>query len=231
MAAIETTYSTQELTGLLGISQQAITKRAKREGWQALPRAGRGGGKLWVVSSMPAEIRDRLASALLRQPAAITEESAACASIGSNICASIGTAGNGPALSDRERAIVTARLAFCRELDRIAPLVGKKAAVAHLVTSSRMGELSPVLTDQLAVAFARRRGDSLTTRTLYRWYAQAHGSQGPRVGLRISFPLPETAAPHRGTGPRRAVPGHAPARRTAAQRPCLPPPAGQDEPA
>lgn len=171
MAAIETTYSTQELTGLLGISQQAITKRAKREGWQALPRAGRGGGKLWVVSSMPAEIRDRLASALLRQPAAITEESTACASIGSNIRAPIGTAGNGPALSDRERAIVTARLAFCRELDRIAPLVGKKAAVAHLVTSSRMGELSPVLTEQLAVAFARRRGDSLATRTLYRWYA------------------------------------------------------------
>ena len=84
MAAIETTYSTQELTALLGISQQAITKRAKREGWQALPRAGRGGGKLWVVSSMPAEIRDRLASALLRQPAAITEENTACVSIGSN---------------------------------------------------------------------------------------------------------------------------------------------------
>lgn len=171
MASIETTYSAQDLARLLGVSDRWIQLRAKREGWQALPRAGRGGGKLWVVSSMPAEIRDRLASALLRQPAAITEESTACASIGSNIRAPIGTAGNGPALSDRERAIVTARLAFCRELDRIAPLVGKKAAVAHLVTSSRMGELSPVLTEQLAVAFARRRGDSLTTRTLYRWYA------------------------------------------------------------
>lgn len=171
MASIETTYSAQDLARLLGVSDRWIQLRAKREGWQALPRAGRGGGKLWVVSSMPAEIRDRLASALLRQPAAITEENTACASIGSNICAPIGTAGNGPALSDRERAIVTARLAFCRELDRIAPLVGKKAAVAHLVTSSRMGELSPVLTEQLAVAFARRRGDSLTTRTLYRWYA------------------------------------------------------------
>ena len=158
MASIETTYSAQDLARLLGVSDRWIQLRAKREGWQALPRAGRGGGKLWVVSSMPAEIRDRLASALLRQPAAITEESAACASIGSNIRAPIGTAGNGPALSDRERAIVTARLAFCRELDRIAPLVGKKAAVAHLVTSSRMGELSPVLTEQLAVAFARRRG-------------------------------------------------------------------------
>ena len=171
MTTIATTYSTQELAHYLGITVKSVHIRAKREGWQALPRAGRGGGKLWVVSSMPAEIRDRLASALLRQPAAITEENTACASIGSNICAPIGTAGNGPALSDRERAIVTARLAFCRELDRIAPLVGKKAAVAHLVTSSRMGELSPVLTEQLAVAFARRRGDSLTTRTLYRWYA------------------------------------------------------------
>ena len=139
MNTIATTYSTQELAHYLGITVKSVHIRAKREGWQALPRAGRGGGKLWVVSSMPAEIRDRLASALLRQPAAIIEESAACASIGSNICAPIGTAGNGPALSDRERAIVTARLAFCRELDRIAPLVGKKAAVAHLVTSSRMG--------------------------------------------------------------------------------------------
>lgn len=134
MASIETTYSAQDLARLLGVSDRWIQLRAKREGWQALPRAGRGGGKLWVVSSMPAEIRDRLASALLRQPAAITEESEACASIGSNICAPIGTAGNGPALSDRERAIVTARLAFCRELDRIAPLVGKKAAALPLVS-------------------------------------------------------------------------------------------------
>mgnify|MGYP000305601622 CR=1 FL=1 len=224
MAAIETTYSTQELTGLLGISQQAITKRAKREGWQALPRAGRGGGKLWVVSSMPAEIRDRLASALLRQPAAITEENTACASIGSNICAPIGTAGNGPALSDRERAIVTARLAFCRELDRIAPLVGKKAAVAHLGhvvpgwascrPSSRNSWPWPL--PAAVVTADHAHALSLVCR-LSGWRrggpcAQAHGSQGPRVGLRISFPLPETAAPHRGTGPCRAVPGHAPAR-------------------
>ena len=140
MNTIATTYSTQELAHYLGITVKSVHIRAKREGWQALPRAGRGGGKLWVVSSMPAEIRDRLASALLRQPAAITEENTACASIGSNICAPIGTAGNGPVLSDRERAIVTACLAFCRELDRIAPLVGKKGrrgAPGHVVPDGR----------------------------------------------------------------------------------------------
>ena len=55
MASIETTYSAQDLARLLGVSDRWIQLRAKREGWQALPRAGRGGGKLWVVSSMPAE--------------------------------------------------------------------------------------------------------------------------------------------------------------------------------
>ena len=82
MAAIETTYSAQDLARLLGVSDRWIQLRAKREGWQALPRTGRGGGKLWVVSSMPAAMRDRLASALLRQPAVFSGEGAVCAPIG-----------------------------------------------------------------------------------------------------------------------------------------------------
>lgn len=195
MAAIETTYSAQDLARLLGVSDRWIQLRAKREGWQALPRTGRGGGKLWVVSSMPAAMRDRLASALLSQPAVISGEGAVCAPIGSNVCASIGTDAGKPALSDRERAIVTARLAFCRELDRIAPLVGKKAAVAHLVTSSRLGQLPPVLMEQLAVAFARRRADSLSTRTLYRWYAEyLAGGEGGLAPRRTAVKTPAWAA-------------------------------------
>ena len=202
MAAIETTYSTQELTGLLGISQQAITKRAKREGWQALPRAGRGGGKLWVVSSMPAEIRDRLASALLRQPAAITEENTACASIGSNICAPIGSCASPAlpaaaaqpaprALSDRERVIMTARLALCRELDRLLPLVGKKAAIEHIVTAFRLGELSPLLAQKVRAALGKNRGEGLGVRTLYRWYADYLA--GGEAGLVPRFSRPTHA--------------------------------------
>lgn len=179
-------YTTQNLTDVFSISRQAVEKRAKREGWQSVPRKGRGGGNLWLVSSMPAETRDLLASLLLRKCEEKAQESEQvteiCASIGSKISGAIVSSASPAlpaaaaqpaprALSDRERVIMTARLALCRELDRLLPLVGKKAAVAHLVTSSRMGELSPVLTEQLAVAFARRRGDSLATRTLYRWYA------------------------------------------------------------
>jgi putative transposase len=61
------TYSTSALVDLLGISQQAVSRRSAKEGWQALPREGRGGGSLWIVASMPAETRDLIASALLRQ--------------------------------------------------------------------------------------------------------------------------------------------------------------------
>ncbi|WP_300707293.1 Mu transposase C-terminal domain-containing protein [uncultured Desulfovibrio sp.] len=175
MAVLKDYYTTRELAQMLGLTERAIQMRAKREGWQSIQRKERGGGKCWHASSTPKATRDLIASALLRQPAvpaASPAETPVCAHIDSNACAPIGADRNGPALSDRERAIVTARLAFCRELDRIVPLVGKKAAVEHLVTSSRLGRLAPVLMEQLAAAFARRRGDCLTTRTLYRWYAE-----------------------------------------------------------
>lgn len=58
--------SSKEIAHLLGDTPiSTVTRRAKREGWQSVPRKGRGGGKLWVVSSMPAETRDLLASLLL----------------------------------------------------------------------------------------------------------------------------------------------------------------------
>ncbi len=56
------TYTTQELVELLGITQQAVSKRAARESWQALPREGRGGGNCWIVASMPETTRLAIAA-------------------------------------------------------------------------------------------------------------------------------------------------------------------------
>ncbi len=50
--AIKEAYSLNELADLLGVSQQAMQKRV-RPSWQFRPRKGRGGGKEWLVSSMP----------------------------------------------------------------------------------------------------------------------------------------------------------------------------------
>ncbi|WP_302148902.1 DNA-binding domain-containing protein [uncultured Desulfovibrio sp.] len=63
------TYSTQAIAALLAVTDRAIQIRAKRESWQSLPRAGRGGGKLWIVSSMPAETVQAIRAALATQAA------------------------------------------------------------------------------------------------------------------------------------------------------------------
>lgn len=188
-------YTTQNLTDVFSISRQAVEKRAKREGWQSVPRKGRGGGNLWLVSSMPAETRDLLASLLLRKCEEKAQESEQvteiCASIGSKISGAIVSSASPAlpaaaaqpaprALSDRERVIMTARLVLCRELDRLLPLVGKKAAIEHIVTAFRLGELSPLLAQKVRAALGRNRGEGLCVRTLYRWYADylARGEAG-----------------------------------------------------
>lgn len=182
MAPIETTYSTQKLAKYLGVSVKSVHARAKREGWQSLPRAGRGGGNLWVVSSMSAEIRDRLASALLRAGRAATPEDGAACPAGQLPLTPDGASGglraaNGSASplvplddrTDKERRTTIARLAFCAEIERLTPLVGKTRAVSHLVNLSRLGELDERLTALLPQALPRMRRPHLSERTLWRW--------------------------------------------------------------
>ncbi|MEG6550182.1 DNA-binding protein, partial [Desulfocurvibacter africanus] len=54
-------YSTKQLATLMGVSVQRVHAQAKAESWQSHPRAGRGGGKEWLVSSMPPDSSARLA--------------------------------------------------------------------------------------------------------------------------------------------------------------------------
>ena len=56
--AVKEIYTTRELAGLFGFStMRSVFLRAEREHWQARERAGRGGGKEWLLSSMPEETR------------------------------------------------------------------------------------------------------------------------------------------------------------------------------
>ena len=50
MNGMKEAYTTQELAPLLGMTRQGVDCRAKREGWQSRPRAGRGGGREWLVT-------------------------------------------------------------------------------------------------------------------------------------------------------------------------------------
>lgn len=61
--ALKATYTTQEMAQLLSVSCQAIQKRIIRESWQSRPRQGRGGGKEWLVTSMPKATQEAIARA------------------------------------------------------------------------------------------------------------------------------------------------------------------------
>lgn len=51
------TYETKELAHILDVTVRSISRSAKRESWKSVPRSGRGGGNLWLVSSMPESVR------------------------------------------------------------------------------------------------------------------------------------------------------------------------------
>lgn len=58
---IREAYSSKELAVLLGFSVvRSVFLRAKREAWSSRPRLGRGGGKEWLVSSMPQTTQDAI---------------------------------------------------------------------------------------------------------------------------------------------------------------------------
>ena len=72
--ALKEAYTSQALAPLLGLTRQGVDAQAKSGGWQSRPRKGRGGGKEWLVSSMPESTQRAIQTAEERR--AIEEETA-----------------------------------------------------------------------------------------------------------------------------------------------------------
>lgn len=181
---------------------------------------GRGAKRIYDVPSMPATTRDMLASALLRQDRGM--DSRLRGNDGEGICDTIPTlpapAQSSPAqsspmptartaalplapspalarASQRERRVALARLALVREVERLAPLVGKEKAIMHLVDAARLGKLSPELSALVPAAVACKRGAALSRRSLYRWYGDyATGGEAALLPtFRKDAPIPAWA--------------------------------------
>lgn len=111
MSGIKEAYTTQELMVILGVrAASTVLRRAKREGWLSQPCSGRGGGFEWLVSSMPE--KTRLAIAYAVKPAEDAPATVAAPALPNTapLCH----------LSEKERNAVVARLAFVREIERLA---------------------------------------------------------------------------------------------------------------
>lgn len=54
-----------EIARLLGISRQAVSQTAIRQKWEFEAKRGRGGGKYWLIESMPLDTREKVLNAWL----------------------------------------------------------------------------------------------------------------------------------------------------------------------
>ncbi len=182
-------YTAQELSGLPGLpgTVQGVNYRARQEGWSWQPRKAQGGGREFLFSCLPSETQAALLTRLSSEGNQLTVQS--------DVQVSISTA----ALNDRQRTVMSARLAFCREIERMMQLVSQKAAIDALVKHAQAGTLSPYLQDRVEIANDRKTADrGLSERTLKRWLATWRAADRNEASLaplrqRANLGMPEWA--------------------------------------
>lgn len=161
------TLTTTDLMTLFEIKDRStIIRRAEREGWKFKPRAGQGGGKDWIIASMPKGTREAIATAMLAQGLSADLEASAQVPQESSLAD----------LTEHQRRTALARLVIVKEIERTAALIGKKdkavllflAAVKAGTLASHVAELVPVANDK----YGDGKKQSISRETLYRWKKQ-----------------------------------------------------------
>ena len=145
--AMKDAYSTQELAVLLCLVASSIIRKARDENWGWRKRPGRGGGKEWLVSSMPEATRIQIAKA-------VAESSVPALPVSSNDVV-IPDWANNIGLA-RFRLVMEWRVRCAKSKQT------KSMASAMFELAYRSGQLFPNIHEQL--------GD-VSIKTLYRWDA------------------------------------------------------------
>ena len=174
-------YSPRELAGLTGMpgTERAIQIRAKREGWEGQRRLGSKPIE-YAFAVLPKETQAALiaASVAAAQPAPAAESLPIIAER---------DAVSASRLTDEQRSVMTARLAFVREIERMSQVTSQQRAIMTLVGLAKSGDLSPYLHDRVIRANDRKSEHrSLSERTLKRWLAdyRNQGETGLAPGRR-----------------------------------------------
>ena len=132
-------YTAKELEGLPGLklTERSIRDLADRESWPAQKRAGRGGGKEYPLSALPAETRAYLAHKVLTNAPAIHQPASVPAP-----SATIQPAATTAQLKQWQRDIMDARVAIMRLIERAAPVVGVNNAINTIVKDALNNDLA-----------------------------------------------------------------------------------------
>ncbi|MCY1393859.1 Integrase core domain protein [compost metagenome] len=172
-------FSAQELAGLPGMpgTERGIRKLVEREGWEGQRRLGSKAVE-YAFAVLPPETQAALLARLVQQ---VEPQPAPAPTTSHALISPQRDAISTSRFSDEQRTVMTARVAFIREIERMSKVVSQQRAIDTLVGLARSGDLSPYLNERVVRANDRKTEDrSLSERTLKRWLAQyrQHGEAG-----------------------------------------------------
>ncbi|UXZ55798.1 Mu transposase C-terminal domain-containing protein [Halomonas sp. 7T] len=168
-------YSAKELAGLPGMpgTVQGVKAKANAQRWEAQKRMGRGGGYEYAFAVLPTETQNAL---LLAQA-----DNAAPTPVSTVAPQQEEQRPGQLQLTDAQRQVMTARVAFVREIERMSKMVSQQRAIETLVAHAQADDLTPYLKQRVVLANDRKTETrTLSERTLKRWIAdfRKHGERG-----------------------------------------------------
>uniref|UniRef100_A0A6H1ZEC6 Putative integrase n=1 Tax=viral metagenome TaxID=1070528 RepID=A0A6H1ZEC6_9ZZZZ len=142
-------------------TERGIRKLAERNGWEGQRRLGSKAIE-YAFAVLPSETQAALiaASVASEAPPAVSEQPETTQR----------DAKTASRLNEKQRSVMTARLAFVREIERMSQTISQQRAILALVDLAKNDQLSPYLSELLVRANDRKTEDrSLSERTLKRW--------------------------------------------------------------
>lgn len=175
----KTHYTAKELAGLTGLpnSERGVQKVAERESWPYQKRAGRGGGREYPITALPAETRDHL---LDRMVATLPEKICNLPILATETLPAVAEpAANLPAITTLKKwqvETMDARIFFMRLIEQAGDAgLGITQAIKRIVRQAADGSL-PAEAHAMVPLANKRSGKDTRKRTLsetsmMRWWS------------------------------------------------------------
>ncbi len=167
-------YTAKELAGLPGLpgTERNVREHAKRHRWEGQQRLGSKAVE-YAFAVLPTETQNTLL---------LAQADNAAPTPASTVAPQPEEQRPGQQqLTDAQRQVMTARVAFVREIERMSKMVSQQRAIETLVAHAREDDLTPYLKQRVVMANDRKTETrNLSERTLKRWIAdfRKHGERG-----------------------------------------------------
>jgi putative transposase len=176
-------FTPQELAGIAGMpgTARGVRMFAERANWEGRKRVGTKAVE-YPFLSLPIETQNALLAHSVTAPAVVDKPQVHA------LLVNAPDAKYAHMLNDSQREVMFARLAFCREVERMMEISSQNSAIHTLVSLAQAGSLSSYLQKRVEIANDRASAErALSERTLKRWLSVWRASGRDEVSL----------APHR----------------------------------